>query len=217
MNKEHMKDFYVVMKACSEIYMRDLSDEIINIFWEILKDYDIVKVKNAFSNYLKNPNNDFFPRPAQILEEIEGKLEVRSLQAWSKTLDAIKTNQYYRSLLFDDEIIHQVIKDFGGLEDFCEVISNIKSISFTQKEFRERYEMYAKGYSMNPPSYIVGQSERHEMMQSPEYRRILPPTIVGNSEKAIAVFLKLSTRVPEKPVLAPIFEKLNLNTSEAFL
>lgn len=198
MTNEDRKMFYVLIKGCSEIYRQDLSSSIIDIFWEILKSYKIESVENAFSKYLKNPKNIFFPKPAQIIEEIEGKKEDKSLQAWSKAFNATLDYGSNYSLVFDDLIIHDVIFDFGGWIKFCEIVYNEKSLPFTQKEFCRRYEGYLDGWSKKDAKVLLGGADRRQIFynrqHSPESlcrKPISTPIFLGDLKKSTKIFLEI--------------------------
>lgn len=195
---ESKKEFYVLMKGCTEIYRQDLTDAIVSIFWEMLKIYEIEKVKAGFSSYLRNPKNLFFPKPAQIIEEIEGRKEDKALQAWSKALNAKLEFGFYRSVVFDDLIIHDVVSDFGGWVKFCGILDNENSLSFTSKEFCRRYEGYLDGWALGEKKVLLGgeamgvtrYNQQHEP-GSRHWQELPAPAFVGSRLKAEENFLRI--------------------------
>lgn len=197
-SKDDKKKFSETMKACSTIYPFSLTPEVMKIFWITLKKYKIEIILSAFSKYLANSKNLYFPKPAQLIEIIEGKKEDRCLIAWSKAFNAKLDFGSSRSVVFDDFIIHDVISDFGGWIKFCDIVHNEKSLSFTQREFIRRYEGYLDGWSARSPKVLLGGDAINRIRYNQQHTQgdgnwqpLPKPNFVGDIQKSQDNFLKI--------------------------
>lgn len=88
------------------------------------------------------PNGKFVPKIADIVEIIKGDGQDRSLIAWSKFDNALRTLGTYQSVVFDDAIIHLVVDDMGGWCSF--ETKSEKEWPFIKNDFVNRYKAYTK-------------------------------------------------------------------------
>ncbi|MGG7670059.1 hypothetical protein [Yersinia ruckeri] len=81
------------MKATLAIYGKDASKAVLDLYWNALLPYDIDTVRQAFSNWLTDPDQGrFSPKPADIIRNIQtiaGKPDWLSAnEAWALALPA---------------------------------------------------------------------------------------------------------------------------------
>ncbi|EMV5749958.1 hypothetical protein [Yersinia enterocolitica] len=87
------REFAEVMKATLAIYGKDASKAVLDLYWNALLPYDIDTVRQAFSNWLTDPDQGrFAPKPADIIRNIQhiaGKPDWLSAnEAWALALPA---------------------------------------------------------------------------------------------------------------------------------
>ncbi|MFM1333051.1 hypothetical protein [Yersinia enterocolitica] len=87
------REFAEIMKATLAIYGKDASKAVLDLYWNALLPYDIDTVRQAFSNWLTDPDQGrFAPKPADIIRNIQhiaGKPDWLSAnEAWALALPA---------------------------------------------------------------------------------------------------------------------------------
>ncbi|CNL87255.1 hypothetical protein [Yersinia pseudotuberculosis] len=87
------REFAEIMKAILAIYGKDGSKAVLKIYWNALLPYDIETVRQAFSNWVIDPEQGrFSPKPADIIrniQNIDGKPDWLSAnEAWALALPA---------------------------------------------------------------------------------------------------------------------------------
>ena len=66
------------MKALGELYDKQFSELLIDMWFSVLHDVTDQEFVNAIKAYVTDPKNVFFPKPAQILGLAKGVLDVES-------------------------------------------------------------------------------------------------------------------------------------------
>ncbi len=191
MQADNIPKFTVLMAGIGELYGKNISSQLIDIYWQVLKKYELHDVQCAFQAHVKNPDcGQFFPKPADIVRFIEGSGETKALMAWAKVDRAIVQVGRYQSVVFDDPLIHVVIENMGGWVKLCAM--NNEQMPFNANEFQKRYMGYVNKTPERHPKYLFGLSECENNKNGYE---IQPPILIGNTEKAIEV-LKAGGGVP---------------------
>lgn len=169
--------FLKYMHRIAELFDRELSESVISLYWEALKDNSDQDIMKAFNLAVKSCK--FFPKPAELIEFIEGDNKDQGLLAWEKVYKAIRSVGSYQSVRFDDQAIHSCIELMGGWPMLCQ--SRVDEMKWKQKEFEALYKVMvkrgdhkpclpgiaelqngAKGYGIQPPVFI---GERGEVKQ----------------------------------------------------
>lgn len=169
--------FFTCLVGSAEIVGKDLSKHGMRLYWEMLKQYDIDAVEQAFIQHGLNPESgQFMPKPADIVKHIDGSGTDRGMMAWSKVDKSVRrVGQYVDAVVFDDPIIHAVIDDMGGWPHLCNQQTE-EDLKFKGIEFGKRYRAYTLSQSMEYPAMLHGISEQGR-----------PPVLIGDKEKARAV------------------------------
>lgn len=189
MSEDFRVEFVDLYLAVSAIYKKpwspDVNPVIYDIFYEAVKPYGYDAVKNAFSAHVKNPDNgQFMPKPADIVRIIDGTSADNSMQAWSKVVKAIYAAGMYTTVVFDDPVIHLVIRDMGGWIYLCQTDED--ELKFRGHEFSNRYKAY-KGAGKLPkyPKKLYGIAESENSAKGVEhYDKI---KLIGDPSKAQSV------------------------------
>lgn len=171
--------FTVLMTGLSEMFNKPLSDFLMDMYYDILKDYSYEQVGRAVKSCLKNYKYATLPKPADILEYIEGSSEDKSLIAWLKAKEAVEKGGYVATIEFDDPIISHCLHSLGGWQWFCDVHKN--ELPFVEKRFRELYNMYRKR-DITKPMKLIGFIENKNSETG--YLEAIPePTRIGFEEE----------------------------------
>lgn len=156
MQKRDGKVFGDLLNACGEVYGQPVTDAQIKIWWAALHQYSIEQFTAALEHIVKT--SKFMPKPAEIIEAIDGTIEEKSTNAWVKVVEALKKYGVYHSVAFDDPLIPAVIGAMGGWQQLCMGRSN--DLPFRAKEFGQIYQVFKKNPPSYLPKYVVG---HHEM------------------------------------------------------
>ena len=184
MNNNDKKQFAGLMVGLSEVYDKEITQPLMQLYFESLKDYSIKEVSAAFTRHIKTPDSGrFFPKPADVIQMLEGSADDKALLAWSKVREAIERHGAYESIVFDDKIIHKVIFELGGWLYLCECKES--DISFKANEFMKRYRAYTvKGLSGHIPSKLIGLTEAQNSKDGFD-DFVAEPVLIGGEEKKL--------------------------------
>ena len=149
----------------------------LSLYWKTLEQYHLQSVLSGISRHLQDPDTGMFmPKPADIIRQLEGGGDERSLKAWTKLEEAVKRLGSWKTIVFDDARIHAVITDMGGWMVFC--TGTDKDWPFIRNEFCKRYRGYLQHQPTNYPALIQGEGNSKE-----------PPVLVGDQRLAEVVML----------------------------
>ncbi|WP_372809348.1 DUF6475 domain-containing protein [Litorivivens sp.] len=160
MNSNDKREFAEIMHGTMAVYAKDVSKPLIRVYWSALERFDMGAVRKAFSAWIQNADTgQFAPKPADIIRMIEGSTGDRAMQAWSLVNKSIRMIGHYRSVAFDDAIIHRVIDDMGGWVKLASSPTE-KDLEFRGHEFVKRYRAFSlAGDIPEYPPYLVGATE----------------------------------------------------------
>ena len=184
MQSHELDQFSDLLIGVHELYSREMTPFAIKIWWEALQGYDLPAVSLALSRHVQNPDNgQFVPKPADVIRMLGGTSQDRALQAWAKVDRAVRVVGTYRSVAFDDALIHRVIHDMGGWVGFGTKTED--EWPFVAKEFENRY----RGFSMRNerpeyPPRLIGISEASNRVEGKSCEPVL---LIGDASRAALV------------------------------
>lgn len=189
MRPEDASQFALWMTALGELYNKNISTTLNEIYWNILKNFDFQEVERAFRYHIANPSGgQFMPKPSDIIRIIQGTAEEKSLDAWTLVEKAIRYIGSYDSVSFDDALIHAVIDDMGGWIHLC--TTKHMDMPFRANEFQKRYQRYLVTQSCEfTHSVLPGIIAHHNSQVG---FPIPKPKQITSDHKAIQQFLPLS-------------------------
>lgn len=153
-------------------------------YWQLLSRFSISEIEQAIAGYCRSPKGHrFFPKPSELAALILGSDTDQALRAWSKVLRAIRGVGAYRTVVFDDPLIHIVIWDMGGWQALCTML--VQDEPFRAKEFERRYVGYVARPPTKYPRQLVGITDTVNATQG--YGQLRPPTLIGDEKKALQV------------------------------
>lgn len=189
--------FAKALSSLAEYYSKELSDGVISLYWQGLQQFSIEEIETAIGRHLQNPDSgQWMPKIADIVRMLEGTTQSAAAIAWAKIRRAIGSVGQYQSIAFDDPVIHLAIDDLGGWPGICQ--STEEELPFLQSRFEKNYRAYkTRGHDIPPhPRYLPGVAE---IQNAPSGYKSDPPRLVGDLEKAKAVYFGGSD-APRLPV-----------------
>lgn len=180
------KEFFSLIAEIYAFYRKDFSSFAGNVWWAAMKPYDYAAVTDALNRHCVNPDNgQFLPMPADIVRMLQGSTQDAALVAWSKVDTALRTVGTYRSVVFDDPLVHRVLTEMGGWIPLGTKTED--EWPFVRNEFVNRYRGY-RGRSQVPeyPPVLLGLAEAHN---SKEGFKVDKPMLIGHEESAKRVLV----------------------------
>ena len=182
--------FSTLVTEVLAFYRQDVSRFAMSVWWEACKGFDFEQVAKAFNAHALDPERgQFAPKPADLIKALQGTKTDRARMAWGKTFDAMQMVGAYQSVVFDDPVIHCVIEDLGGWTKVCR--SDLNELSYLEHRFCEAYRAYSGRTDLVYPAKLIGE---FEAINRHEGRKVAPPTLIGNPEKARQVLKVGSTQ-----------------------
>lgn len=186
MVESELVEFSKTLLAVADYYGRELSENVVDLYWNGLREYDLASVKRALWAHVRNPDTgQFMPKIADVAKVMQGRTDDQAAIAWSKVNQAVRRVGTYQCVVFDDPVIHRVVTDMGGWVHIG--TKDEKEWPFVAREFETRY----RGYRMRDetpeyPPVLIGMANAHNSQQG---FRENPPILVGDERKASAVRL----------------------------
>ena len=186
MGIDEIERFQGLMYGIGEYYCKQISDQLMEIYWEGLKHHGYEDLSKAAQLHMADPDGgQFFPKLGDFNKHITGGNLDKALLAWSRVDRAVRTIGPYRSVVFDDPVIHAVIADMGGWIDIGNC-NQATEYPFRQNDFVKRYRGYLdRGGTNLYPGKLVGIADLHNKAIGKEVPR--DTVLLGEVAKAIAV------------------------------
>ncbi|MDE2104339.1 MAG: hypothetical protein KGL39_44285 [Patescibacteria group bacterium] len=207
MRPEERAEFLEVLSAVFTLYGKEFSETVGEIWCAAFQDYEFSAVKDALSRHAMNPDSgQFLPKPADVVKMIGGSTMDAALVAWSKLERAVKGVGAWRSVAFDDPLLHAVVNEMGGWIALCEV--SLRDWPFKQNEFVARYRGYrSRNEAPAYPGHLPGRAEG----PNAEIGYQEPVVLVGAEDAVLRVIaggseapaLGLSRALPRLPERRP--------------
>ena len=134
--------FADIMSGLADMYKQTLSEFMLDMYYDILKGYEYEQVERAIKKVMANYKYNTMPKPADILEYLEGTRDDKALIAWMRAKEAVQKGGYYASVVFKDPIIAHCINELGGWQEFC--CAQISELPFIEKRFLDMYRVFEK-------------------------------------------------------------------------
>ena len=184
MKPDDLSEFARYLEDALAFWGQSVSEFSLSVWWEVLRSYDFIAVKQAINRYARNPDQGHFaPKPSDLIKMLTGSTVDSAQVAWSKVDWAVRSVGPGRSVVFDDPLIHRVLSDMGGWVLLGYVTND--EWPFKSNEFQSRYRGYSmRGEIPNYPPVLTG---IHEAENRANGYKVEPPTMVGDSETALKV------------------------------
>lgn len=176
--------FIDVLAGVHDFYGKELTPFAAQVWQQACKQFDVDQVTKALSAHLMDPERgQFMPKPADIVRQLQGTNSDRALLAWGKVFDAMQSVGAYRTVIFDDGVIHAVIEDLGGWPKVCRYPND--ELQFLQKRFCDSYRAYAGRKDVAYPAQLIGEYDQQNAKFGHVSRNA--PVLIGNKQKALEV------------------------------
>lgn len=136
------KDFAKIMGILSEVYDKEVTKVMFDVYYDCLKDFSFENLKSATMRTIKTNVYNVMPKPAELLKFLEGSTDDKAFIAWGTAVEAVSKCGYTHDPVFDDPIISNCIVHIcGGWVKFCQL--NTKDIHYYQKRFTDAYKSFS--------------------------------------------------------------------------
>jgi hypothetical protein len=126
--------------AMGELYDRDVSTSLAEMYFADLAEFPLSDVLVAFRAHKKDPERGrFFPKVADLMDKLRVSHEEAALVAWADVRLQLRNCQQART---DDPITQRAIDDLGGWYTLGR--KTVDQLTWTEKEFVKRYAMYSE-------------------------------------------------------------------------
>lgn len=194
MEKTDRKEFDKIMVMIAEMFDKDLSKGLLDLYYHALKDLRLEDIKQATNTLLQTMT--FFPKPVDFRNALGGNIEDRATQAWLK---ALKAQNRYNSVCFDDPVIHSTIEAMGGWVKFC----SMEGYTDEKWQMTDFIKIY-KGMANRPDHPVKLQGLLEVQNSERGYIDYIPDVkLIGNKEKAR---LLLESKPDNKDIIKKIGE-----------
>ncbi len=184
MNQQDDRKFAEIMSVLGEAFDKPPSSMKIEIYFKALEDIPIEKIQEAAVIILNTKTYGSFPLVAEIREAVAGgsdNLDVRALLAWNQAKDAIHKVGHYQSVAFDDPIISQIVRTWGGWEKWGDWPA--EETKWKERDFIRQYKIYAQAPAQLPdqPDHLVGVADGYNQDKFPEF--VQEPVQIGGDKQ----------------------------------
>lgn len=164
MDDSNKKEFATLFYALGEYYDKNVSKELLGMYFDDLIDLPIETVRHGVKCHRQDPKHGtFFPKPADVIRHVQtGKISIedKALLAWGQIIHKVREHGAYKQLVLDDKQAIAAIKAIHSWKDFCSMPE--KDLTWAKKEFIANYKMYENTPVDLLPSSLPGLAELHE-------------------------------------------------------
>ena len=154
MNNDHKAEFMKEIVIMAELFSKDLTESLMELYWQALSDMSLDGYKKAINKITQT--STFFPKPVDFRNALAGDTDTKAVIAWEKVMRAKSSVGSYGSVRFDDPLIHSVISMMGGWVAVCRM-EEFDSEKWQRIEFEKSYKALSKT-NMNHPEFLLGAS-----------------------------------------------------------
>jgi hypothetical protein len=157
-------DFNRLLNLLTDVhtmYRKEFEPRLTQVWFNALAAYTFEDVEIGINRHLLNPESGrFLPLPADVVRVVDGGTGVQAAEAWTKVEQAIKRVGPWRTVIFDDSIIHRVIEDLGGWTRMNDH-ATMEDLKFAGIDFSKRYQGYLLkgGVAQDYPQKLLGYAE----------------------------------------------------------
>jgi hypothetical protein len=180
-----IKKFTAILTGLAETYERDLSKELIELYWRVFKGYSDEEFEAGVERLVRGRTLQKFPKPAEIINYIEGRTETDMLSheeraelAWQSVVKAMSDYGAWQSVVFEDATIMGVVEALGGWRELCMVEKD--QLVWKQKEFVKIYCIDKKAGLDRGVTKLIG---NFELTNGETGHKPKPPIYIGTNGK----------------------------------
>lgn len=160
MDLREMPEFAKLITAIGIFYDKPMNEFMLDIYWRCLNAYGFSVIREACNTHLKDPDQGrFMPKPADLIRHLRKADSAKAMAAWDQVNRAMRAVGGYKSVRFEDLLIHCVIADMGGWIRVCE--TDQRNYACRAAEFEQRYLRYLENPPQKWPLQLSGFIETH--------------------------------------------------------
>lgn len=126
--------FKTILISMAELYGKEVSGSVGQIYWTSLKEFSDEEVTQAFQQAVNTLK--FFPKPAEIREIIQGSSVEQAHEAWGRVMHDLERGRF---TLTDN--IEEIVTNLGGRRKLA--LMPYRDLEFLKKDFVELFEAKA--------------------------------------------------------------------------
>lgn len=168
MQEQDKAAFRDMMMAAGEVYGREITKPLLQMYFAALYQYGIEQVQVAMMAHMQNPDSgQFFPKPADLIRQMSGTskqqeaaIEDKASMAWACIERDIRRIGSYGTLKMDDKQALAAVKAIGGWQSLCQ--TETSKMEWKRKEFIRMYETFERTPLDALPASLPGRIEMSE-------------------------------------------------------
>ena len=168
MQEQDKAAFRDMMMAAGEVYGREITKPLLQMYFAALYQYGIEQVHRAMMAHMQNPDSgQFFPKPADFIRQMSGTskqqeaaIEDKASMAWACIERDIRRIGSYGTLKMDDKQALAAVKAIGGWQSLCQ--TETSKMEWKRKEFIRMYETFERTPLDALPASLPGRIEMSE-------------------------------------------------------
>jgi hypothetical protein len=163
------------MAVLEEVFGKDLNPQLVEIYFRALANWPIERIAAAVDEAVRTLK--FFPKPAKLIELIEGSPADRAERAWQQFWLALILGGTYRSLYCEDGTLAETIRRlYGSWADAWNIPrpeSDPPGHQIHHKNFVSTYRDLARQRQRWEP-YLIGKFEAENLATMSTWTRGIP-------------------------------------------
>lgn len=163
-----------------------ISPAVIGVFWNGCKHWSLEQVRHAIDMLTRDAEaGKFPPKIGDMTRVLEGTHTDRSILAWGRTLEAMRSIGAYTDVIFDDPATHAAIEDVGGWPKLCR--TSINDLGYVQTAFCKAHKAYVGRGTFDYPLLVSGERDADSVYE--KYGVPIPtPALVGDPKLCALVY-----------------------------
>ena len=159
MQKSDLERFSKVLTKAFAFYDKAPSKEQVSAWFDVLTGYELEDISRALGAHIRNPDaGQYPPKPADVVKALVGTSDAVSQSAWTKLERAVSSVGPWRSVVFDDPIIHRIVIDMGGWVRLCN--KSGEEWPHVHREFLQRYKgFFVSAKPFDYPGLLLGTAD----------------------------------------------------------
>ena len=150
--------FAEAMLRLGEIYREEISKLRAESYWAVLREYELLAVLDGMAKHVAE--SQFFPKPNEILAQINGSKQDRAVRAWDRFVMAVRHHGPSESVDFHDPVLHTTIEAMGGWHVIAASLpEDPVELGYRRHEFLERHRSYQRALPGPAKTYLPGTFE----------------------------------------------------------
>ena len=131
---ESGKFMEIMLAACAVYDRKPLEKAALRMYWERLRRFSLADVTAAMDTHMDRC--EWFPKPSQLIERIEGSDTDNALVVWAKLISMFERGDYDVARLGQQAV--NAVAAVGGSKKLGR--SDYRDLDFIRKDFVEAYE-----------------------------------------------------------------------------